>query len=159
MRSNGVGQIAGGRAADRIESEGLRVGQRHGDHTIFEAERGHADGIVLDVEIARADVGSQTRRLHQRRKPGRRLRHVAVGDRQQRAIAPHVQRSLGDSFAGKAGAGVLEVKGHLERRKTLIANGKRLKTVGLAAFPTSQLIRSRHKSLAIARVTAGYTSA
>ncbi len=57
VRSNGVGKVAGGRAADRIESEGLRIGQCDRDDAIFEAERGHADGVVLDVEIARADAG------------------------------------------------------------------------------------------------------
>ncbi len=47
-----IGQVAGRGAANRIESEGLRIGQRHRDHAILEAQRGHADGVVLDVEIA-----------------------------------------------------------------------------------------------------------
>ena len=52
VRGHGIGQVAGRRAADGIESESLCVGQRHRDHAILEAQRGHADGIVLDVEIA-----------------------------------------------------------------------------------------------------------
>ncbi len=52
MRGHRVGQVAGRGAADCVESEGLRIGQRHGYHAILEAQRGHADGIVLDVEIA-----------------------------------------------------------------------------------------------------------
>ena len=159
MRGNGVGQIPGRRAANRVESECLRIGQRHGHHAILEAQRGHADGVVLDVEIARADALGQARRLHQRRKAGRRLRLIAVRHRQQGAITPHVQRSLRDGLAGKAGAGVLEVEDHLKRGKTLIADRKRLNPVGLAAFPTSQFVSSRHKSLAYARVTEDTTSA
>ena len=69
---DGVGQVAGRRAADRVEAEGLRIGQCDGDDAILEAERRHADGIVLDVEILRANAGAKPRRLHQRRqtRPG-----------------------------------------------------------------------------------------
>jgi len=142
---NGVRQVAGGGAADGVEAKGLGIGKGDGDHAIFEAERGHADGVILDVQIAGANLGSESRRLHEWRKAGWSLRNVAIGDWQQRPVAPHVQGTLGDGFAGNAGARVLEVVGHLKRGKTFIADGKRLKTIGLAAFPTSQFVSNRHK--------------
>jgi hypothetical protein len=54
-----------------------------------------------------------------------------------------------DGFAGKAGAGVIEVESDLKGGKTVIADGKRLNPVGFAAFPTSQLVSSRQESLAL----------
>ena len=59
LRGDGVGQVAGRGAADGLEAEGLRVGQRDRDHAILEAERREADGVVLDVEIGRADALAQ----------------------------------------------------------------------------------------------------
>src|SRR5581483_11454634 len=77
--------------------------------------------------------------------------NAIVAHRQKRPIPPHVQRSLGNGLAGKSRPGILKVIGHLERGEALIANGKRLMTIGLAAFPTSQPIRSRQRSLASQR--------
>jgi len=115
LRGNCVGQVAGGGAADRVKSKGLGIGQRHGDHTILEAQRGQADGVVFDVEIGGSDVRAKPRRLHERCQTGRRLRLVGVGNRQQGAISPHVQGAGGNGFAGKAGAGIIEVEGDLKR--------------------------------------------
>ena len=54
MRGDGIGQISGGRARNRVESEFARVRQRYGNHAVLEAQRRQADGIVLDVEIPRS---------------------------------------------------------------------------------------------------------
>jgi hypothetical protein len=128
------------------------------DYAIFEAKRRQANGVILDEEIVSADVLTQTGSLHQRGKPHWSLRHVTVGYRQQRAIAPHIQRSLLNGFAGKSGAGVLEVEDYLERRKTLVTDGKRLNPVGPATFTTAQIISNRHSSLAMYERDCGYTS-
>ena len=70
LGGDGVGQVAGRRATYRVEAEDLRVGQRDRDHAILEAQRGQADGVVLDVEIAGADALGQPRGAKQRRPAG-----------------------------------------------------------------------------------------
>ena len=56
LRGDGVGEVAGGGAADGVEAELARVGEGDGDDAVFEAEGREADGVVLDVEIAGADA-------------------------------------------------------------------------------------------------------
>src|ERR1700730_8655668 len=56
LRGHGGGQVAGGGAAYDIEAELLCVGQSDGDDAVLEAERGEADGVVFDVEVAGADA-------------------------------------------------------------------------------------------------------
>ena len=72
MRRNRIGQVAGRRTRDRIEAETLRLRQRHGHHAVLKAQRGQADGVILDVEILcrglrfvllPASRSAQTRRL------------------------------------------------------------------------------------------------
>ena len=50
---DGVGQVSGRRTRDGVEAEGFRLRQRDGDDAVFEAQRGQADGVVLEIEIAR----------------------------------------------------------------------------------------------------------
>ena len=49
MGRDGIGQISRGRTGHSIEAELLCLGQRYGDHTILETQRGQADGIILNV--------------------------------------------------------------------------------------------------------------
>src|SRR5206468_3496961 len=79
---------------------------------------------------------------------------VLLRDRQQRLIAPHIQRAFRDGLAGKTGADVIEVVLHLKRGETLITDRKRLNSVALAAFPTSQFVSS-HRFPRSMRVDAG----
>ena len=57
-----VGEVAGRRARNGIESKRARLCQRHGDHAILETERGQADGVVLDAELAGAEFFREVRR-------------------------------------------------------------------------------------------------
>ncbi len=88
-----VGQVAGRRAAHGVESKSLRIGQSHGNHSVFEAESRQAYGVVFDIEIAGPDAPGKARRFEQRSHARRRGWLVAVRYRQQRPVAPHVQRS------------------------------------------------------------------
>ncbi len=56
LGGDGVGEVAGGGAADDIEAESLRVGEGDGDDSILEAEGWEADGIVFDIEVGGADA-------------------------------------------------------------------------------------------------------
>ena len=122
LRGYCVGQVAGGGAADRVKSKGLGIGQRHGDHTILEAQRGQADGVVFDEEIGGADARAEARSLEKRRKATRSDGNVVLGDRQQGAITPHIHRAGGDGLVGKAGSGVLEVEADLKRGKAFVTD-------------------------------------
>ena len=147
LRGDGVRQVTGRRAPDRIEAEDLRVRQRNRDHAILEAQRGQADGVILDVEIARADALGEPGRAQQRRPSRGSRRDVVVGHGQQGLIAPHAAGPLGNGLAGKGVAGSLEIALDLERREAFVADGKRRVVIPLATFPTSQFIGVRHETL------------
>ena len=66
LGSDRIGEIAGRRAADRVEAELARVRQRNRDYAILEAERGKADRVVLDVEIGGADARAESAGVDQR---------------------------------------------------------------------------------------------
>ena len=72
MRSlggDGVGQIAGGRAADGFESEAAGGGERGGHDAILEGERGVVHCVIFEIEILGAEVVSEFAGLEQRRSP------------------------------------------------------------------------------------------
>ena len=53
---DGVGQIAGGRAGDGVETKFARAAQRHADDAVLEREGGIIDGVVLDPKFADAEA-------------------------------------------------------------------------------------------------------
>ena len=61
LRGDGIGEVAGGRAADGRESEGAGRGQGHGDDTVLKGKRRKADGVVFEVQAARADLCAEAR--------------------------------------------------------------------------------------------------
>ena len=105
----GVGEIAGGGAADRGEAEGLGIGESDGNDAVFEAECGEADGVVLDVEIASADALAEVLGADQRREAYGEIRLEAFRDGQQLFVAPDVGGAGGDGLAGKAAADAFQV--------------------------------------------------
>ena len=56
LRGDGVRQVSGGGAANRVEPESACRGQGRGYHAILEGERGEADGIILEIEIFNAKL-------------------------------------------------------------------------------------------------------
>ena len=126
MRRHAVGEIAGRRAAERLESEldGARGGDR--DDAILVRERRMIDGIVLEIQLADAErlreaIGFDERR-ESRIEAGARL---AV-DRQQLAIAPQVLRARLDLRAAHVAPDLVVVVDDFERSETLVAHPQRL---------------------------------
>ena len=46
--SGGIGQVAGRRARDGVESKAAGVGESHGDDAVFKAQGRQADGVIFD---------------------------------------------------------------------------------------------------------------
>ena len=137
-----VRQVAGRGARHGIESERARLRQRHRHHAILKAQRGQADRVVLQVEILRAQLLGQTRRLQQRRESGGHGGLVILRQRQQSRIAPHAGRALGDLLAGKAWTDGLVIVENFQRRETIVADRAGLVSPALAAFATAQFVVS-----------------
>ena len=106
LRGDGVREVAGGGAADRVEAELARVGQRNGDDAILEAERGKADGVVLDVEAGGADARAEAAGVDQRREADGQIRLKALRHGQQPRVAPDAGGAAGDGIAGEDALGV-----------------------------------------------------
>ena len=53
---DGVGQIAGRGTGHDLESEFTRTAQRHRDHAILKGEGRIVDGVILDPELADAEL-------------------------------------------------------------------------------------------------------
>ena len=104
LRRRGVGKISSRRARDRVESKCACIRQSCGHHTVFETERGRADGVIFDEEVFRTDVAAELRRLDQRREADGQSRFVVLRKRQKRRVAPDVGRTLSNLLAGELSA-------------------------------------------------------
>ena len=118
---NRIRQIARRRAAHHIESKGLRIGQRHGDDAILEAEAWKADSIILDVKIRCANPFAKHLCTHQRRKTYRQIGLKAPWNREKIAVAPDADRSSGDALARYAATQAVQIVLNFQRSKAVIA--------------------------------------
>src|SRR5258708_38408154 len=67
LRGDGVGEIAGGRAADGGEIEAARGGESCGDDAVLEGEGRKAPGVIFEIEILQAPARAELMRGDQRR--------------------------------------------------------------------------------------------
>src|SRR5258707_776247 len=72
LRRNGIGKIAGRRAADDIEAEVSGLGESHCDYAVFKAERREAYSIVFQVQRPATHALTQLGCLQQRSESSRR---------------------------------------------------------------------------------------
>src|SRR5260221_11228537 len=121
LRGDGVGQVAGGRAAPHLETEIPGLRERHRHHAIFEAERREADGVILDIDRAAAERLAQLRRLYQWSKACGRAGIVLVRQGKKLAVAPEVRGAPRDLVFINFGADALPVIGNFQRSKTVLA--------------------------------------
>ena len=142
LRRDRVCQIAGGRAAHRLEAKLLRIRQRHRNHAILERQRRKANSVILHVQIVRANPLAQRASPHQRRKAHRDIWLEALGNRQQRSIPPDVERPCGDVGTRKLAlfADDVEIVRNLQRRQAIGAAGKRAIAKSATALIALQLI-------------------
>ena len=115
LRRHCVRQIPRRRASHRFEPKAARIGQRHGNHAILEAQGGEAHGIILDEEPPRSNLVAQPRHAHQRGISDREGGQIPRWQRQQLAIAPEIRRARGDQVARNALADRIVIVGDFER--------------------------------------------
>ena len=142
LRSDGVGEIAGGGAAYRSEAELLGVGERDGDDAVLEGERREADGVVLDEQVSRTNALAKALRADERREAYRQIRLEAVWNRQQTLVPPDVRGPGFNRFAGELAAGGVEVVGDLKRCEAIGASREGAVAVAFAALIALQLVRN-----------------
>ena len=126
-RGDRLGEVAGRRAADGLEAEGLRRRDRARSHPVLERVR-RICVLQLQQELDPERV-REPRRRDQRRHPRRR---VIRGDmREQIAVAPHRPRCIGPDER-RAGEVVVDVEGTLARGAGR-QRGQRLRPLAHAA--------------------------
>jgi hypothetical protein len=140
LGGDGVGEVAGGGAADGLEAELLRVGEGDGDDAVFEAEGWEADGIVLDVEVGCADAVAEILRADERGEAYGKIGLEAVGDGEERGVTPDVGGAGRDVFLGEDAADGFEVIDDFEGGEAVGAGGEGLVAEPLAALVALQLI-------------------
>ena len=105
LRGDGIGQVAGRRAAHHLESEGLGLRQSHGHHAILEGKRGEANRVIFQVEAPRRPTARQARALRPAASCPREVRLVAFGQRQQFRVAPEIGGARGNVLAREGARG------------------------------------------------------
>ena len=147
LRGDGVGEIAGGGAADgRRSRTACALASATETTRSLKLSVGKADGVVLDVEIGGADALAEILGADERREAYGKVGLEALGDGQQRGVAPDVGRAGGDGLAGEDAADGFEVVGDLERGEAVGAGGERLVAEALAALVALQLVAGYRNS-------------
>ena len=151
----GVGEVAGGRAADRLVAERPRHRGRDAHDTVLERVR-RVDAVVLDPERAgHADRLRQVVGPAQRREPGAEVDPLdARAAGQQRFVAPQRRGSRFGLLAEVRAVDRLQVVGRLERSETFLADRERFHRVLLAADAALQRGRRGDRRMRGHHVTA-----
>src|SRR5258708_36505221 len=95
LSGDGVGEIAGGRAADGGEIEPARSGESCGDDAVLEGEGRKAHGVIFEIEIFQAPARGEFARGDQRRAANGVWTYEAFGKGEKFGIAPHVEVAAG----------------------------------------------------------------
>src|SRR5215470_17613329 len=141
---HGVGQVSCRRTRDGVEPELARLRHRHRDDAILERPRGMADGVVLDPDLATAQLVGQVPRPDQRREAHVVAhRHVTL-DRQQVLVAPHARRPRGDRCACDDALERLVLVVDFEWAETELADVNGGGGIVTATLPTLPPLQLRH---------------
>ena len=140
VSGDGVGQIAGRRAADGLESELDRLGRSHCDHPVLERVGG-VGGVVLDPDLGvDAKPLGQAVGADQRRQTGLQGIARAALEGKEIGVAPDPPRAGLNPPPRFLGIEAGIVVGDLERAEALAAYEQGLQWVGLPALLASQAL-------------------
>ena len=135
---NRVGQVPGRGAADRLEPVRPGPGDRHRDHAVLERV-GRVHAVVLEVEVAQAQLGAQAVRPHQGREPlSQRDQRRLVLDGQEVPVAPHAGWPRLDPAPVDDAPYRLVVIGDVERAEAGFADVRRPQLVLRPTLPTPE---------------------
>ena len=140
-----VGQVAGGRAGRHLEAHGPGPGQGHRHHPVLE-RAGGVEGVVLEPQLAQAQLGGQPVGPHQGGEAGAQVDGAVVDGRQQVGVAPDRRRPGRDRLPGGGGGDGLVVVGDLERPEAAVAHVERLRREGAPTLTTSETLDEGHVS-------------
>ena len=146
---DGVGQVAGGGAGRHLEAHGPGPGQGHGHHPVLERPGG-VQGVVLQPQLAEAELGGQAVGPHQRGEAGAQVDGAVVDRRQQVGVAPDRRRAGGDGLPRRGRGDLLVVVDDLEGAEAPLTDMERLGREGVAALPTPQALHELTLLLLIA---------
>ncbi len=144
MRGDGIGEIAGGRAADGREMESARGGESRCDNAVLEGEGRKANGVVLEIEIFQAPLRGEFARGDQRRAANGAWTYEVFRKREKRGITPHIEVAAGKIFAANSFLQGIVIIGDFERGETVFAERAGNVAPGSAAFAASEFVVDRH---------------
>ena len=134
---DGVGQVAGRGAGQRLEAELAGATAGHGHDAVLEGPGG-VHRVVLDPQFAHAEFAGQVVGPQQRREAHLQVDAVLGFDRQQRLVAPDGARPGRDRLAGDDAAHGVVVVGDLHGAEAVVAGVDRFERAGVTAFAAHQ---------------------
>ena len=146
-RRHRVREVARGRAAHGVHPELLRLGQRHRHQPVLEREGGMAGRVVLDPEVADAELGPQPRRAQERGEPGAAADRRLPVDGQELAVAPQVARPLRDRLARERPPHLVHVVDRFQARPAVLAGGHGVLAPRLSTGPAPETGHETHDNL------------
>ena len=145
-----VGQVAGRGAGRHLEPELARLGQGDRDHPVLE-RAGRVGRVVLDPQLAQAELGGQAVGPHQRGEAGAEVDGRLVVDGQQVPVAPDGAGPRRDALPADRGGDRLVVVGHLERPEAVVADvqglGRELPRTLTTAQPSDEIDHGSSSSI------------
>ncbi len=148
---HGIGEVARGRAGDRVVAELLRLGHRDRDDAVLERPRGVADRVVLDPDLPAAELVGEVLRADQRCEPDVVADGDVALDRQQVLVPPHRGRPGGDRLARDDGLERVVPIIDLERTEAELADVDGGGRVATAALTAPQAVQLLHRAVSIGR--------
>src|SRR2546429_1432754 len=143
LRGDGVGQIAGRRAADGGETKAARSGESCGDDAVFERQGREANRVIFEIEIFQAPPRGEFARGNQRCAANGVWPSEVFGKREKLGIAPHVEVAARKILSAGDFLQRVVIVGNFERGEAVFAERAGNVAPGLAAFATSELVKYR----------------
>src|SRR5262249_49335278 len=144
VRGHRVREVAGRGAGDRVEPKLARLRHRHRHDAVFERPCRVTDGVVLDPDLAAAELVGEIARADQRREPDVMANRQVAVDRQQVLVAPHAVRAGGDRCARDDALERLVLIVDFERAEAELADVNGSRGIVAAALPTPQAVQRCH---------------
>jgi hypothetical protein len=133
---DGVREVSGRSAGERLEAELACLGCRDRDHAVLERP-GRVDAVVLQPEFLQAEDLAQVVGAHERREPSVQVDRLALAG-QQVTIAPDGLRALVDALARNGLLHRLVVVGDFERAEAELADVDGAYWILAAALATAE---------------------
>src|SRR6476469_4002162 len=137
-RRRRVGQVACASTRNRSETQFTSASQSDRNHPILEAQGGHVDGIILDIELLETEATRQAIGLEKRSHASADINGVVGSHGQEGTIPPNGVGTRLNTFAGDLPLDSAVVVSDFQRPKTKLTNMRGFEFILFATLLTLQ---------------------